>query len=470
AHNTSWKSLGVYRFLTALQAEGAVDGTSWNWGPLESQPRLPRVRFGRILLARQQWNARRTEVQMLRSHDGHLAFRAVQEWRAQRRLPRWVGLVDFDNVLPIDLDHPLSVAAFLDEIRGVEGFVLQEIFPGGRTDAARSPEGRFFNEIIIPCIRHAPAKETTPAPHAYVRTTAVSDGTFAPGSEWITAKLYCGPAVLDRVLLEVVAPLVEQAEAQGWIKRWFFVRYADPDWHARVRFCGDRRRLLADVLPRMHDCAQAFLENRRIHRIQLDGYRRESIRYGGERGIILCEEIFAADSRAVVDFLSEATGDDGLDARWRFCSMAMDALLSDFEFSPARKLECMRLLAKEYGAEFHIDSALRRRMMNRYRSERRALEDLLEDRDGTAPSTWRAVLRERSAHIRSACAELLRLRAAGSLTADPHDLAASLLHMHANRVLRSSPRAQEMVIYHYLENVYASRAARAKALSPTTSP
>jgi hypothetical protein len=40
------------------------------------------------------------------------------------------------------------------------------------------------------------------------------------------------------------------------------------------------------------------------------------------------------------------------------------------------------------------------------------------------------------------------------------DLLASLLHMHANRVLRSSQRAQEMVIHHYLENAYGSLAAR----------
>jgi len=470
AHNTSWKSLGVYRFLSALQAEGAVEGTAWNWGPLESQPRLPRVRLGRILLARQQWNARRAEAQMLRAHEGHRAFRAVQEWRTKRKLPRWVGLVDFDNILPVDLDHPLSVAAFLDEIRGVEGFALQEIFPAARTDAARAPEGRFLNEIIVPCLRHASANESTRAPHAYVRSAAGSHDTFAPGSEWITAKLYGGPAVLDRVLLEVVAPVVEQASAQGWLERWFFVRYADPDWHVRVRFCGDRRRLLADILPRLHECAEPFLADRRIHRLQLDGYRRESIRYGGDRGSVLCEEIFAADSSAVLQFLGQATGDEGLDARWRFCFLGMDALLSDFGFHPARKLECMRLLAQEFGAEFHIDSPMRRRMMDRYRRERRTLEDLLDDRESAAPPAWRALLRERSAQIQAACAELVCLHAEGSLAAEIQDLAASLLHMHANRALRSSPRAQEMVIYHYLENAYASRAARAKALSPTTSP
>jgi thiopeptide-type bacteriocin biosynthesis protein len=106
---------------------------------------------------------------------------------------------------------------------------------------------------------------------------------------------------------------------------------------------------------------------------------------------------------------------------------------------------------------------LRRRMMERYRSERRALEDLLEDRE---KSDWaiaiRNPLRRRAEGIRRACEELRRLHSEASLAADLQDLAASLLHMHANRVLRSSPRAQEMVIYHYLENAYASRAARAK--------
>ena len=43
--------------------------------------------------------------------------------------------------------------------------------------------------------------------------------TFAPGSEWLYAKLYTGTATADRVLRDVLAPLVREALGSGWAGR-----------------------------------------------------------------------------------------------------------------------------------------------------------------------------------------------------------------------------------------------------------
>ena len=40
------------------------------------------------------------------------------------------------------------------------------------------------------------------------------------------------------------------------------------------------------------------------------------------------------------------------------------------------------------------------------------------------------------------------------------ELAPSYLHMHANRLLRSAQRAQELVLYDFLARLEESRAAR----------
>jgi hypothetical protein len=52
------------------------------------------------------------------------------------------------------------------------------------------------------------------------------------------------------------------------------------------------------------------------------------------------------------------------------------------------------------------------------------------------------------------------LRRSGRLARPLADLAASFLHMHANRLLRSAQRAQELVLYDFLARLYESRAAR----------
>ena len=55
-----------------------------------------------------------------------------------------------------------------------------------------------------------------------------------------------------------------------------------------------------------------------------------------------------------------------------------------------------------------------------------------------------------------------RRDAANELTPNLADFAWSLVHMHANRLLHASQRAQEMVLYDFLRRLHQSRKARAK--------
>jgi thiopeptide-type bacteriocin biosynthesis protein len=70
------------------------------------------------------------------------------------------------------------------------------------------------------------------------------------------------------------------------------------------------------------------------------------------------------------------------------------------------------------------------------------------------------VLRRRSLSVAPVLAELRAFAQAGRLSMPLHDLAASCLHMHANRMLRSAQRAQELVLYDFLARLDQSRAAR----------
>jgi hypothetical protein len=60
--------------------------------------------------------------------------------------------------------------------------------------------------------------------------------------------------------------------------------------------------------------------------------------------------------------------------------------------------------------------------------------------------------------------ELRVLARAGRLSRTMTDLATSYAHMHANRLLRSAHRAQELVLYELLDRAYSSRAGRRPVL------
>ncbi len=469
AHNFRWLGLPLYRFLCELQGQGAVDSLSWDWGPLWSAPFLPRVVCGRLVLSPAQWNVGKEEIERFGGSRGTERFRTVQSWRAERRLPRLIGVADGDNRLPIDLDNILSVETFVHLIKDREEARLIEMFSGPEELCARGPEGRFLHELIVPIVRTSAAsadpsraetaKESKSPFRASVRRS------FPPGSEWVYAKLYGGASAADRVLSELVEPLVREALDSGAADRWFFIRYGDPDWHLRVRLHGDPARLLGEVLPALHSATAPFLAYGRLWKVQLDTYEQEVERYGGPEGIELAEQIFQADSEAVLEILEMLEeGDAGADERWRLTLGGIDMLLGDFGLDLEGKRALLERTRHELARELRSDERVKRGLGDRFRKESRSLEPLLgPERDEESPlSPGLAVLRGRSDRLAPLIRELKDREQAGRLSQTLAAIAASCVHMHANRLLRSAHRSQELVLYDFLARLYASRAIRAQ--------
>jgi thiopeptide-type bacteriocin biosynthesis protein len=470
AHNFH-KSPGIYRFLCALQAQGTAGELGWDWGPLRDAPFLPRVVSGRLVLARAVWRISRDELEGLGQTPDAARFRAVQQWRRARRLPRWVALADGDNELPIDLDNVLAVDTLVGLVRGQKGATLVELFPGPDHLWAHGPEGRFVQELVVPFVRRPPAPAGGALPGPGLVECGQPDGcdlsgkagrSFPPGSEWLYAKLYTGPATLDQVLRDVVQPVVDKALGTAAADRWFFVRYGDPDWHLRLRFHGRPELLHGEVLPALQEAATPLLHEGRLWRLQLDTYEREVERYGGAEGVDLAERLFDADSQAVLELTASLPEDARGDVRWRLALLGMDLLLGDLDFDEEGRRAVLRTVRAAFAAEFRADTNLARQLGDKYRKERKGLETLLEA-EGEAAAGWgpaRAILRRRSERLAPVAAALRAQERAGRLARPLADLAASFLHMHANRLLRSAQRAQELVLYDFLARLYASRAAR----------
>ena len=294
--------------------------------------------------------------------------------------------------------------------------------------------------------------------------TASVRRTFTPGSDWLMAKVYAGAATVDHLLREVVPPLVNHVVGPNAADRWFFVRYADPDHHLRVRFHGRSTALHARVLPALEHALQPLVEDGRIWRIQVDTYEREIERYGGPGGIELAERIFHADSQAVLEILECLDeGDAGEEERWRLALCGVDRLFSDFGFDLEAKQPVARALRDHYGTPRRIDKALRLQLAGKYRRVARELAPLLFETtasdDSLAPGL--EILAERSERLAPLVREVQSLDRAGRLSVPLPALLESFVHMHVNRLLRSAHREQELVLYDFLGRLYASSARRA---------
>jgi hypothetical protein len=186
AHNYS-SGPAIYRFLCALQGQGVAGGLSWNWGPLDSSAFLPRVAFGRLVLARAQWRVTTEEIACLKAAPEGKRWDVFQRWREQRRLPRWICLAEGDNELPIDLENSPMVRVMLDQLKNRPMARLIELFPHPDRLCVRGDEGGLTHEMVVPFI--SPARNPQmQAPARFERNGRGPAATqqrrvFNPGSE-----------------------------------------------------------------------------------------------------------------------------------------------------------------------------------------------------------------------------------------------------------------------------------------------
>jgi thiopeptide-type bacteriocin biosynthesis protein len=456
AHNADLPdSPRVYRFLARYQRQHYRYALAWSWGSLSQLPFLPRVTYGRTVLARAQWTMSAREMAPMVRAQGVARIRAVRAWRDQFRLPRFVQLRDGDHALFVDLDNPLCVDVLLNLIQRRPFVTLNELLPAPEEAAVVSAEGRILHEIVVPFARRRSAEPPAAsnghgASHAMTRQRIRQ---FMPGSEWLYAKLYTGIGVADRVLRDMVAPLVEQAIGSGAAARWFFLRYSDPHPHIRLRFCGDPRRLAMEVLPALTAAATPFIRDGRIWRVQLDTYDREVERYGGPVGVELAESLFTADSTAALAVLRGYGGAAQAERRALLTIAGIDGLLAAFAMGPAERITLLASIAPA-SPDFH------RQQGDAYRRLRPALESVLTGAGTPDLEPGLAALAQRSAEMAPIVAALRAGIAAGTVEGPAETLLLSFTHMFVNRVEAVDPNRAESRYYDFIRRFHVAALAR----------
>lgn len=461
----------VYRFLCYLQHQHGARIPEFSWGSLAALEFLPRVRSGRLILSLARWTLSEKEISTVVKEEGSRRFAAVQELRKRRRMPRWIVLHEFDNSLPVDLENALSVDAFVHVLKRGSHALLTEMYPSPQQLCVSSSEGSFYHEFNVPFVRKpnsAASDATSPAVKLKrppnVRPVIVDrrDRILPPGGDWLYLKLYGGSANLDDLLTSTVLPMVRDLRGAGSVQRWFFIRYSDPHLHLRIRFNGPPESLREQVLPVISKSFNPLLCQGKIWKIQFDTYGREIERYGGTEGMFVSEDIFHADSDAVLDILQDLPGDEGLDDRWRVGLLGIHQLLCDFDLDDETKRVKVEQWRDGMQRQFRTGTTFKKLLSEKFRPERKKLELLFEESlDSEGKWTFaRQVFERRSLRIKDAVRRLRSLGAQNKLTADFPELATSYSHMFVNRLIRSAQPAHELVLYDFLAQIYDSQMAR----------
>lgn len=470
AHNYA-RGLGVYRFLCKMQDQDAIS-SGWGWGALDALPFLPRVRRGRFILNKARWMVEEKELKEIQKAKGAQVYRLFQEWRQKRNIPRHVQLADGDNTLFVDLENPLWLETLLSLVAKRSSFELQETFFQEDKLLVEGPEGKFCHELVVPFLRVEEKKEAKSAEpkveeapeEKFTPRTDIEpvQRSFPPGSEWLYLKIFAGTSTVDQILINHVAPLLE--ECDELYDQWFFIRYSEHGHHhLRLRFLGDPETLTRELQPLLHARLAPLFEDGLCWKTQLDTYDREIERYGGPVGMEFAEELFWHDSEAILSLVQEYPGDAGAEPRWRMGLVAVDELLNVLGFDLKQKARIIKNARESFGREFNSKLGLDVSLGDKFRKLRKELDLLLFEREyGELLEPGMKIIESRSQALEDWSNRIRQAEKDGMLQESVRSMVTSYTHMHLNRLLRAAQRAQEFVIYDFLDRLYDSRLAREK--------
>lgn len=453
AHNFSHQSLPVYEFLCDLQTQGlqAHLGVKWEDATPERQF-YPRLTYQHVVLQAAVWHLAAADFQLLLSAPQAEQEERCQVFRKRWQLPRLFTLVDGDHELLVDADNPLLRQLWLDTIRHRPSIKLKEFLFEPAASPVRDEQHRPHTQQLLallvregPCyspIRFVPAADDKGVPR-----------DFELGSEWLYYKWYCGPQMANKVLQEVLRPLLQELQTRLLIDSWHFIRYADPDNHLRVRFHLPAVERLGEVILLVQQYLRPCLHTSCIWKSQTDTYRRELERYGPHT-VVASERLFQYQSAAILRDLEQFT-DANDTAYWQWGLRAVDELLEAFALPLAQKLTLVQGLRKAFAQEFNEDQPLKSQLDAKYRLFR---PQIVEALTVAAPSP---------ALLRQLAATILHQLATAQETVTLTQLLSSYIHMLINRLIPTQARLHELVLYDFLSRYYQSDQAR-QLRQPTT--
>lgn len=270
---------------------------------------------------------------------------------------------------------------------------------------------------------------------------------FFPGDEWLYYKIYCGYKISDAILTEIIKPFTKELIKENRIKKWFFIRYNDPNYHIRFRLELTDKKDAGHIIYKFNNLIQDYIESKSIWSLQIDCYDREIERYGFKT-MELAEAVFFNDSVEVINYLSTSKNDDtntSITSKPIFGLKLIDFYLSLFGLSDTQKLKFMEKLRDSFYKEFDINKDNKKQIEKVYINHKELIYKELLNPYNLITNTA----------IKNNIEKILKITNYDLIPENKLTyLISSFIHMSLNRLYYSNNRIHELVCYDILWRFY----------------
>lgn len=456
AYNYQRSEFSVFRFLCDLQHQGLLTAMSVDlsqWFP--DQHFYPRVMYEGVILHLATWVIEQDVVNRLAVLPIDERVVLILEIAAQCRWPDYIALNKYDHQLVFNRNDPDHCRQLALEFTAGRQLVVKEFLRDNDKPTTRDAMDQSYVNQFVATMYHQ--QKVYSAVHPAVQQTSVQR-RFVPGSEWLYYKLYVHEAASNQILADHIQCCTRQLRVQGLIRKWFFVRYADPGYHLRIRLLLHPKHI-GYALVRFENVLQQLAQSGIIQRYHVDTYDREIERYGDEM-IAACEDFFCHSTALILAWMDKITADDATYDYYYIAAWSMRIMAEAFMLSGQETIDFFKRLYEEMAGERTKNKAHNNNMKQKFREVNMALSGKKGLHDKTA-SLLKKPLKQFN---QSLAAITMRMQAWPS--ARRLQLLADLVHMHLNRLLVSDSRNQEMMLYYYCYRWLESERARKRSGLP----
>jgi len=425
----------------------------------------PRITYGRVILKPETWVISKDilygEDKKNKNPDNldaiFIAHR--QKWD----IPRYVSLNEADNRLLLDLDNPVhrnEIYALLKKGADIP-ITLTELSCDFSEYATTNECGKsHVTEIVVPFVLDQEGVKAQKMGKKIVKNERIeplktqSDTSLncmqidreslfvMPGDEnWLYYKLY-GCSKRQNELLTMAFDELEKMTSENLVHKYFFIRYADPEYHIRLRV-----QAADEKLPILFSYMNNWLKTIRIggliSKAVIDTYQRETERYGGADLIRQAEEYFFEDSKLVMSILKKQRL-EGLSFNFDFIGMSfIISTLEAFGLSLSDQQAILDTMGN--------NSSYRKDFQNNRKMFMRAVnsgDDWFEIRSSSMDAKVSDVydlLNSNSLAMQKYANAVFEADSQGKLTNRVKDIAFSIIHMFCNRLIGNN--AWERKVY-----------------------
>lgn len=293
------------RFLHEISLDGKKIWYDLPWDLIFSEyPYVPKIEYENFTIAPEKWVLNRI-IQEDKWIDYDTFLTLFNDVREKYRIPQYVYLAFADNRLLLNLMDQTCLKILHHEFNNRIGNVLLTSYEVDGENIVKDGTGeKYFSEFVIPLIKVDRKEEYSYNPVVRFNNISghASERLKVPFNGWLYLKLYGINSSANIVVSQHIPEFLRPQLVGDRIEEYFFMRYADPKQHIRLRVKAEKNKLI-QLYPEIMDWLQNLMASGMISHFTIDTYEREIERYGGLKLIKLAETLFHHDSMVVENIL-----------------------------------------------------------------------------------------------------------------------------------------------------------------------